>query len=301
MNKRYIEAYTAEYYEQHDRMTASSEARVPICFCVDVSWSMSIITNPESELIARGDMRARDGVDHLRSVELKPGVRRRTRLTDLQDVLKEMLNKMRHIPVLRRSALCSIVTFSQFADCEMEFTDLSDISPYTIERLKVGSDVTNVSKGIEMALERLDRYTRDARNAGNDSYKPVLIFMSDGNPTDGAQADKAGRAVRDRSENGTLKVVPIAIGGADESWLRRLSKGNEVYRMNNDAEYRRVFDLITRRVEYAASVISADENLVAENAMTDDDAKMSSAQYGEDLRDNDDAEMLLQMFSGELM
>lgn len=263
------EAHTAEYFEQYESTINNGEARIPICFVIDTSSSMSIVINDKSETKqVRGTGRNEDGNYVVKVVPAYDGVTLVTRMEELQTVFSKMLSKMSSNDILSKSAEICIITFDLFADCYAEFTDLNRISPNSPSNIRIGRDCTNVSKGIRMALERLDRQQAMNSSAGNDFYKPVLILMSDGQATDGRDAELARQEVRQRSEDEKLNVIPIGIGRAiDEKWLRGLSRDSRVYHMNTDREFEEVFEEITRHIRLTTMVISVDED---ENNMAND-------------------------------
>lgn len=280
---RQDDAYTAEYYAQYDSTISSGETRIPICFCIDVSSSMSFITNKREDYEYTSDAYSEDGSSRVRNVRLKEGVVAHRHIDDVRNVLKRMIHQMRTIPVLRNSAIISIITFSQFADCIVEFSEISRISDRLIDDIRTDAQETNSSKGIQMSLERLDSVSRIIRDAGNESYKPVLVFMSDGVPTDGEEADRARNIIRERSERGELNVIPIAIGGGGhDKWLRMMSRESRVYHMDSEQEFYAVFDKIATRINKTAAVISVDEGLIDDADLDDqpgaDDT--ASSKYG---------------------
>lgn len=254
-------AYTAEYYDQYNNTINNGEARIPICICVDTSRSMHFLLNPPEQLIYKNESGVVDG-QHVNYVDVKPGFKEITKLSRLQEVLCNMFTNMKLDDVISKSAVICIVTFNQFSDCFMEFTDINKINAYSPNSLQLGKDMTNVAKGIKMALERLDLQATMNSNAGNDSYKPVLIVMSDGEPTDAADAEKAREQVRQRSEDGKLNVIPISIGAGTrgENWLKSLSCKSRVYRMNCLKDFEDVFSEIKERLHMIASVVSTDED-----------------------------------------
>lgn len=273
--------HTADYYDQYSSTIANGDARISICFCVDTSSSMKFIVNKDDFEIIEGSSHTEDGLTVVSARPKRPGVTEITRLMELKKVFSKMLSKMRSNDIIARSAVVSIITFDMFADCYIEFTDINRISPKCPDNIKIGADRTNVAKGLRMALERLDQQTRMNSDAGNDSYKPVLIFMSDGSPTDGQEAEAARIEVRQRSEEGTLNVIPIGIGNnIDERWLRGLSRNSKVYRMESDEEFEKVFAEITRKIQHSTMVISTDEgeNNIANNVQEGE----NSTNYGYD-------------------
>ena len=266
------EAYTAEEYAQRESIISNGEARIPICFCVDTSSSMSIVINDKSEIReVRGTNRYDDGNN---VVSVKPkyeDVKLVTRMQELQKVLCTMLDKMRSNDIIAKSAVICIITFDLFADPYIEFTDIGKIH---LESLCIGRDRTNAAKGLKMALGRIDKWMHTNSDAGNDTYKPVLIFMSDGQATDGQE-------VRQRSEGNELNVIPIGIGnGIDERWLRGLSRESKVYYMNTDRDFEEVFAEITKKIQRLPYVIPLDES--EQNIANYVQEGVASTQYGQD-------------------
>lgn len=276
------EAHTAEEFEQYENVINNGEARAQICFVIDTSSSMNIVINDKSETKeVRGTGQDKDGNYVVRVVPAYDGVTLVTRMEKLRTVFSEMLKKMRSNDILARSAVVCIVTFDLFADCRLNFTDLGKISPNISSRIGIGGDSTNVSKGIWMALDRLDHQREMNSNAGNDSFNPVLILMSDGQATDGRDAEIARQEVRRRSEEEKLSVIPIGIGrGIDERWLRGLSHDGRVYHMNTDREFDEVFEEITKRIHEFEPVIVMDAS--RNNLANDAPDGVASTRYGQD-------------------
>lgn len=291
MAKNNNEAYTADYFAQYDSSITNGEARIPICFCIDVSSSMNFITNPESDFIVlnNGVTFSEDGCNKVRRVKLKDVVKKKCNLNDLKRVLLQMINRMQQNAIIADSAVVSIVTFSLFADCIVEFSDVNRINPSVISNIKAEEDRTNAAKGIYMALERLEQLKKLNKNAGNDSYRPVMVFMSDGNPTDINEARNAGNQIREMADQEKLNVIPIAIGNdIDETWLRRLSHDSHVYHMRYEKEFDEVFSKITSRIEKVGRVISLDEELIQfEDENIEDSEGTQSTKYGAETEEED--------------
>ena len=276
------DAYTKEHFDQYDSTISSGETRIPICFCVDTSPSMNLVINDPSETeIVRGTGRPSDGYGNVYNVNPKyDWVVLVTRLQELQKVFCTMLTKMKGNDIIAGAAQICIVTFDQFADCCMEYTDSNRVPISKPNDIRLGREGTNAARGLNMALERLERQQKMNRNAGNDTYRPVLVFMSDGLPTDGVEADRMRDKIRRLSEDGEINVVPIGIGkGIDERWLKGLSKVGKVYHMATDHEFEEVFDLITQRIWTTTMVIPGDEeNNMASQAKDD----IANSLYGVD-------------------
>lgn len=292
----YNGAHTIEYYQQYESTIADGEARIPICVCVDTSESMSCLINPPSELIIEeSSLRSVDG-NRVRTARARhDSIKLTSRIDKLKDVLGEMIYKMRSSDLLQRAAVMSIVTFDKFPNCVCEFSNLSNISVNTTQNIKLGRDVTNLGRGLRMALDRLDRQVALGNDAGNDSYSPVLVVMTDGTPTDSAEAEKMVAEVHRRVLNHALKVIPIAIGvnrydEARLSWLKRMTPDNRVYHMNSREEFDEMFAAITARINQTSRVIAVDDYDMdpsdSNNAGdVDSQASEQSTQYGAEASD----------------
>lgn len=286
------EAFTADYFAQYDSTISNGEARIPICFCIDTSSSMNFITNKREDYrIIENTSHTEDGIAGVVNVELLPGVTAHRRIHEVQRVLNRMFERMRKEPRISNAAVVCIITFDMFADCIVEFSEVSRISPDMIRSIRTNEDKTNASKGINMALERLEEFRRVNSRAGNESYKPVLVFMSDGDVNDDIGASEAAKKVRELSEAAKLNVIPIAIGdAANQKWMRRLSREAHVYQMEHEEEFDRIFDIITRRIAKTTMVISVDEGLKNENDKEESSNPVNdelSTQYGMDISDDE--------------
>lgn len=274
------EAHTSEYYKQYENAIKNGETRIPICFCIDTSSSMSIVIDGQVKEVP-GTRRFIDGNWVVDVVPLNKGDILITRIQELQKVLSKMLDRMKQDAIIAKSAVVCIITFDQFADCLMEFTDVGMISSNIVSDIRIGRDQTNTSKGLNMALKRIEQLSNMNYNVGNDSYRPVIIFMSDGSPTDGKQVAQLRDEIRQRSESGKLNVIPIGIGNdIDERWLRSLTSESRMYHMNTEKDFEDVFEEITKRIQMTTMIISVDEN---ENNMANYVKEgTSSTQYGVD-------------------
>lgn len=289
-------AYTQDYYNQYRSTVQNGTARIPICFCVDVSKSMGFVSNPESDLIIEDSPSFMEDGMQARNVRAKNGVTLHYFIEDAVRSIDQMLQSIKENSFLSDAAVVSIITFSQFSDCIVEFSDVWSINWEQLRDIRVNErlrDETNAAKGLNMALTRLDQYSRMLESRGNESYKPVLIFISDGFPTDTAEANDVGREIRKRSDNGSLNVVPIGIGTAiDEAWMRSLSRSEEIYRTRYKEDYNRIFEIITTRAARASVSLAADENNTArkeENEQT----RITGDSYTKEVSDD---ELFMQFF-----
>lgn len=262
-------AHTLEYYQQYNSTIENGEARIPICICVDTSHSMKFIINQAEDFEYKRDSHGnivtmnKDGVE-VNIVVMKPGRHEIRRIDELRRVLSQMITRMHNDELLSRAAVMSIITFDKFAYCFREFSDVSKLSPNDPERIALGQDQTNMGQGLRMALDRLDQQVALGNDAGNDTYCPVLVFMSDGSPTDETEAERLREEVKRRSAKQTLKVIPIGIGINSHNdprwrWLAEMTDSGRVYTMNTPEEFVDVFDEISDRLHRSSLMIAVDD------------------------------------------
>lgn len=260
------DAYTREEFSHFQNVLLNGAARIPICFCIDVSKSMDWLTNPSSDLIVTGSGYEDGGsVNH---VKLRPGAIRKSKLDDLKKVLRKLINGLRNETALRDSAVVSIVTFSRYANTVVNFCEPASLDGGVItDQVKIGVDDTNVSEGINLALNKLATMSNVLADAQTESYKPVFILISDGLPTDGKNAEAAVSRLRKQAQKDALSIIPIGIymDNPGQQWLRKLRSDGEIFTMNSDYDFERVFDMIQQLVVEKAPIISVDEAIMNDN------------------------------------
>lgn len=251
------EAYTEQYYQQRHRITESGSARMLLCFCIDISQSMSLILDGYREGIdyqfASNQSRTSDGVSNVRSVRPLPGRALLTRMEKLTDILCKMINELKRQRDIADSVAICITTFSQFADVIQEFQDIRNISDaYISRKLQLGANFTNMAKGLAFAEREIRNQQKILEEAQIDTYTPIMVVMSDGLPTDGSDADKKRDSIRCLSDQERLNIIPIFIGGnsdySSQRFLRGLTRDETLFTMSTDAEFDRIFDIIRNEI-----------------------------------------------------
>ena len=304
-------AYTRSEYQQIRSIISSGQARLPICFCIDLSESMGFVINRWNELIETGNAKDTDGYTGVKGVDIKPELKDtcelRYRDGELRDVLWDMIKGLKSEPSLKDSAIIDIVSFSEFADLRIGPDNSAAIQRGDIDKLKaqVGNE-TNAGTGIRLALEKLDFITKTIKDAGVTCYTPFFIFMSDGKPTDAYEAEKQRRILRQRFQEKELNVIPIAIGeGCEDDWMRSFTEEDKVYHMDYPEDYKAVFDQLTKAVKVAVAALPNDAHLSARNAedqtdMDEEDDEVESTEYGAARNDADIAAEFKQAFGNYL-
>ena len=289
MENNYQEAYTQEYFNQHNKIINNGAARLPICFCIDVSRSMrGLLNNKEEYTIQHKYYGTIDGIESANVVQMKDGFKPVYRIDHLKATLYYFLEKMSKIDSINESAIISIITFAEYANCIKDFSELKAIKFEDVKAIKVSevfSDGTCMSKGIKMALNKLDEISRSIKAAGNECYKPILVFMSDGIPTDANETKDAIRELKNRIEKNEIMVIPISLGPEtkESTCLDEMSSINEVLYAWKKEAYSNFMHRIKQIVQRKTSVVAADETDEVETSeiKEESEGKAESSAYME--------------------
>ena len=257
------EAYhSSEYYRQQRNMLLNGDPRALICFCVDVSQSMDEWWIQPGGLTRYTGSGFYDGhnVNHF----------------DLRDINDKVA--------------ISIIVYSRYGKVLYDFTDSKSIDIRDCV-CRIGENETSMGDGLRTSLSQIDEMENDLRQVGKDAYTPLLVFMTDGMPTDDPRLEFA--EVRRRVEEGELHIFPLGIGeGADMSRLRdmfpvgRVPVGfSERYKMIRPENYVEMFSEIKRHVSRRQSVMVSEGDSI-QSAPVLDDETVSNNQTGESLLDD---------------
>ncbi|HOO61695.1 MAG TPA: VWA domain-containing protein [Bacillota bacterium] len=169
---------------------SSTKRRLPICFCLDVSGSMS--GNP---------------------------------INELNDGLQSFFSSIRENDETRSAADICIVTFGGSVDIFLPFGKIT--KSQTIPRISATTSLTPIGEGILTALELLNVRKTGYKELGIKYYQPWLVVITDGAPqgeNSMENMEKAIQAVTELESNDRLVVFNIGVGNnVDFSLLKRLS------------------------------------------------------------------------------
>lgn len=279
--------YTSEHFSQQRRLLINGDPRALICFCVDVSQSM------DEWWIQSGGLRRHTGsgfsdghnVNYFDLNDILPGYAHYKKMDKLNETLTGLLNDMKYDRALCQQVAISIVTYSRYATVKYDFLDCEALNVKSCE-CYVESNETAMGDGIRTALAQLDEMQNDLRNADNDYYTPILVFMTDGTPTDDPRAEFAN--IRDRVNNKNLFVFPLGIGeGADMVRLRDMfpvgqapSGFSEKYKMTKPEDYIKIFQEIKDHVKKKQKIMVSEGNSI-QSAPAIEDSSVINNQMGE--------------------
>jgi uncharacterized protein YegL len=171
---------------RRQELVENPTARVPVCLCLDVSYSMS--GQP---------------------------------INELNEGIQALYEAIKGDDIARYSAEISIVTFGGVAK---QIADFCSIDRQQIGRLNAEGG-TPMGDAVVMALDLLEQRKREYQDAGVDYFQPWLVLMTDGQPTTSniSWEDAANRTAA-LANSRKLSVFAIGVGSeADMGVLARFS------------------------------------------------------------------------------
>lgn len=205
---------------QKDLIT-NPTTRLPVCLCLDTSYSMS------------GDPIA----------ELNKGV-------------AFFFDAIKSDEIARYSVELSIITFDSKAECILDF---ANIDRQIIPNLSVNG-ATSMGEGVELSLDLLEARKAEYSKKGVDYYQPWMVLMTDGHPTDDVSVaiDRVTKLATDKKL--TLFSVAIG-DSADISILKEFStmKDNLVLKVTSAEYFKEFFDWLSQSVSVASQSVPGDK------------------------------------------
>ncbi len=111
----------------------------------------------------------------------------------------------------------AIVEFNSSPSEVQEFVPIEYMKPVT---LKAGGG-TNMTPAIRQAVDMVTNRSRFYRLSGTEPYKPWIILISDGAPTD--DITEVAKEIQSLEEDGKLKFFSLGVGEYDPKTLHMLS------------------------------------------------------------------------------
>ena len=157
-----------------------------------------------------------------------------SRLNLLEDGLQSLYQAIREDSAASYSAEVAVVSFNDRAACLQDFSTLDrQTRP---PKLKAEGN-TAMGEGLNLTLDLLEQRKQEFKDNGVDYYQPMLVLLSDGEPSPGPQEEaelaRAEQRIRELTSQRKLTVLSVGIGGdANMNVLRRFSSNNKAYRLN---------------------------------------------------------------------
>ena len=178
--------------------------RVPIVLCLDTSGSMA--------------ERNRNGA---------------RKIDELMNGIRMFYESVKANDLAAYSADVAIVTFDNRAEVRQRFANVSGLMSVPVLKPQ---GVTAMGEGVNMALDLLEDRKQTYKSTGISYYQPWLVFMTDGYPYMGSQAELERAFMRCSSlvNKGRLTVIPVGIGErADMATVNKFSTRVPAQKLND--------------------------------------------------------------------
>lgn len=228
-NESYAEqdrVFSLDEFKQFDRLNKNTNSRIPIFFCIDVS----------------GSMRNKVGLFE-------------TRLSLLSKVMSKLLENMKIHPELSERAVIGVVIYNNRAILHQSALDLGVIDISKVTNFDA-ADQTIFSLGLRRTLQAIDQYRDGIRRSDTDTFRPMLIFMTDGQPVgdSDSEIESVYNEIWQRVRMNDLYVFPIGISrDANMSYVYALNPDHHGYQMINENDFETIFSEIENIVNSNSS------------------------------------------------
>lgn len=195
--------------------------RLPVCLCLDSSYSMS--GSPINEL--------------------NKGV-------------QCFFDAIKTDEIARYSVELAVVSFNSEAET---ISDFSSVDRQTITLLEADG-ATSMGEGVELALDLLEQRKSEFSNKGVDYYQPWLVLMSDGGPTDNISTAVRRVQELSSKKKLTVFSVAIG-DNADINVLKQFSsmKNNLVLKVKSAEHFKEFFEWLSQSVSVASQSVPGDK------------------------------------------
>lgn len=217
--------FSLDEFKQFDQLNQNTNSRIPIFFCVDVSGSMNT----------------------------KVGFFE-TRLSLLAKVMRRLLENMKKHPVLSERAVIGVITYNNRAILQQSALDLGILNVKNATSFDA-ADQTIFSLGLRRTLQAIDQYRDSIRRSDVETFTPMLVFMTDGQPVGDSdyEIESVYKEIWHRVQMNDLYVFPIGISQqANMSYVYTLNPEHRGYQMINENDFESVFAEIETLVNETA-------------------------------------------------
>ncbi len=275
--------HTREDFEQEERIKEKGGSRALVCFCIDISESMTLILQGQEHKIdhSRDGRTFNSDAQQMHAVFAKRGHTLESRISKLNTILERLLKKMKANSTLCDMVVISIITFAADADIKNSFLDVGIIDPSRYANLEIAkrANQTCTGKALQLALEQIEYAQSRFSDWDIDMRKSTIIFLSDGEPTDtdsydantvtvGSRtfrndANSVAAVIREMVKENVINFVPILIGEGNaraHSYMSSLTPQRDYFTMKSEADYERIFNLIEQDFGSRVHMLVQDEN-----------------------------------------
>ena len=177
---------------------------------------------------------------------------------ELNQGLKQFICETAYDEAASMSVELEVITFNSKVDITMPFTPIYNVNknppPLTVD------GCTNLGEALDLAQKELDKRRQAYQNSGIPYFKPWVILMTDGKPTDDWK-EPAGR-IKKLAEDKNITYLGIEIGSkADHGiMLQLMPSRNPLLATLNRLEFKKFFRWLTSSMSTLSNSSVADQD-----------------------------------------
>jgi len=202
-------------------LVSNPTTRLPVCLCLDVSYSMS--GNP---------------------------------IRELQKGVEYFFEAIKSDEIARYSVELSIVVFQSDATTILDFANIDRQRTPSL----TANGLTAMGEGVNLALDILEQRKKEYSNKGVDYYQPWMVLMTDGYPTDDTSSSISRVNQLGNNKKLTLFPVAIG-DDADINILKEFStmKQNAVLKVTSAEYFKSFFEWLSQSVAIVSQSVPGEK------------------------------------------
>jgi uncharacterized protein YegL len=148
-----------------------------------------------------------------------PGSASGTPIEQLNKGYEALRESLAEDPLARKRTEIAVVTFGGTAQLAVPFTEGRDLVPTNF----IAGGGTPMGAALDLGLDQLLARKQTYKDAGLEYFRPWLLVITDGAPTDGERFTAAAARLRSVEAQKGVAVFAVGVEGADLSTLAQLS------------------------------------------------------------------------------
>jgi len=192
-----------------------STLKLPLCLVLDSSGSMAAKTKSNN-----GSM---------------------VKIQELNSNVQKLIEYIKNDPKASKICDLCIITFGGAVNVVTDYKRIEEVRPVKL----IAGGGTPLGEAVERAMLLLNKKRQYYRDNGIEHYKPIMLLMSDGEPTD--QYHYAAKLCSEKVTNKELKIYPVGIGNDFRGdILEEFSPLVHPKRITDMVGFMKLFELLSR-------------------------------------------------------
>lgn len=165
-------------------------------------------------------------------------------IDELNNGVSALLNYLEEDDFAKHSVDLGIIRFGGYVETHRPFCNVTDTAYTPLE----ASGSTPMGEAVDLAITMMEERIDDYKTNGLSFYKPWVILITDGAPTDSFHSNAA--RLRDMAEN--KKIVVFGIGVGEHCKMEQLNKfcsGSMPAVMLKDVKFQEFFEWLSQSLQ----------------------------------------------------